>query len=117
MREDWPIDVEGFYGQITINNITYEVEVEFDMGVGVEFILIDSIIFIEHDGTYGQYIPQKARLFYADCIFSPNQIIMWVQKEKGGLLSEQIEKLIFQRIDKQPDTDLGFQLAHLELVP
>lgn len=104
-RDDWPQEKEAFWGEVTIREITYPVQVLFDMGTAAEFYWLDKLeIRQTNQSEYSFILSNEAKLFCADCNFSRNKIIMRINKNRGGILADQIDELIFYRVEIGEDS-------------
>lgn len=88
------------YGQINIDGAITEIAVSFNFGTAAKFRPISSYkTRVLEDGTVESYIAGNEWLFWGECRFSKNKLIVNVTDNSKGFLDDSIKTLTFIRED------------------
>ena len=103
--ENWIEERDGFYGEISYNGLSYNIQVCFLNGAPeVEVYWVDKLLqeYYNINSTQTGVITQKqdALLFRAVCEFSDEKIVMTISRNSGGILDKQLDQLEYFRENK-----------------
>lgn len=91
----WDNEYVGHMGEILLDGELYPFEILFDQGTGSELYKRDGL----------ETTPDRTKLLSADCKFSPDKLVLKIDKFDGFLYSDYYDKIIFERHDFDPKTD------------